>query len=130
MPRSANRCAEVTKMVGPIMTTQEHREADVGAHEAPDNADELRDAIVELCGAHSNAIVQHGTWMLVAGEMLNSIVSHLSPQTRADIAGTFRDRIERLLALGDDDGLPSAYSAELVKEVNRYLKVLEPNAQR
>ena len=87
--------------------------------------DELREAIVSLSGAHSSAIIQHGTWMLVAGEMLNSIVSHLPPQTRADIAGTFRERIERLLALGDDRALPSTYTGELLQEVNRYLKVLE-----
>lgn len=107
------------------MTRQAHSESEVGTPEDSDNTDELRDAIVQLCGAHSNAIVQHGTWMLVAGELLNSIVSHLPAQTRASIAGTFRKRIERLLALGDDGGLPSAYSTELVKEVNRYLKVLE-----
>jgi hypothetical protein len=115
--------------MGPKMTGQVHSEGEVGTQEDPDNADELRDAIVELCGAHSNAIVQHGTWMLVAGEMINSIASHLPAETRADVARTFRGRIERLLALGDDDSLPSAYTTELVKEVNRYLKVLEPNAQ-
>ncbi|PMS22089.1 hypothetical protein C0Z18_06110 [Trinickia dabaoshanensis] len=110
------------------LTRKEQSEEGVGTHDDPDNADELRAAIVELCGAHSNAIVQHGTWMLVAGELLNSIVSHLPAQTRADIASTFRGRIERLLALGDDDGFSSTYTTELVKEVNRYLKVLEPSA--
>jgi len=89
--------------------------------------DELRAAIAELCAAHSNAIVQHGTWMLVAGEMLASIAAHLPAQTRSDVERTFRQRIERLLALGDDDGLPSIYATELVKEVNRYLTALAPN---
>lgn len=78
-----------------------------------------------LSGAHSSAIIQHGTWILVAGEMLNSIMTHLPPKMRADIADTFRNRIERLLALGDDNALPSAFTSELMKEVNKYLKVLE-----
>jgi hypothetical protein len=88
-------------------------------------ADDLREAIIELCGAHSGAIIQHGTRMLVAGELLNSITRHLPAQTRADIANTFRERIERLLALGDDKGVPSTYMTELVGEVNRYLRVLD-----
>jgi hypothetical protein len=87
--------------------------------------DDLREAIIELCGAHSGAIIQHGTRMLVAGELLNSITRHLPTQTRVDIANTFRERIERLLALGDDNGLPSTYMTELVGEVNRYLRVLD-----
>ena len=97
------------------------------AYDEPDGIDELRDAIVALSGAHSNAIVQHGTWMLVAGEMLSSIAAHLPSDVKTDIAGTFRNRIERLLSLGDDKGLPSTYTSELMKEVNRYLKVLESN---
>ena len=60
-----------------------------------------------------------------AGELLNSITRHLPAKTRADIADTFRKRIERLLALGDDKGLPSMYMNELVGEVNRYLQVLD-----
>lgn len=94
-----------------------------------DSFDELRGMIAELCGAHSNAIVQHGTWMLVAGEMLASIAAHLPAQTRLDVSSTFRQRIERLLALGDDDGLPNIYATELVKEVNRYLTALAPDTQ-
>ena len=90
-----------------------------------DGTDELRDAMVELSGAHSNAIIQHGTWMLVAGEMLSSITSHLPPKMRTEIAATFRSRIERLLSLGDDKSLPNTYTSELMKEVNRYLKALE-----
>jgi hypothetical protein len=90
-----------------------------------DTADELREAIIELSGAHSRAIIEHGTRMLVAGEMLISIASQLPGKTRAEIAGTFRKRIERLLALGDDRALPSAYMDELVREVNRYLQVLD-----
>lgn len=97
------------------------------ADDEPDGIDELRDAIVALSGAHSNAIIQHGTWMLVAGEMLSSITAHLPSNVKMDIASTFRNRIERLLSLGDDEGLPSTYTSELMKEVNRYLKVLESN---
>jgi hypothetical protein len=93
--------------------------------EATDSADDARAAIIELCGAHSGAIIQQGTRMLVAGELINSITRHLPRKTRADIADTFRKRIERLLALGDDSGLPSAYMNELVGEVNRYLQVLD-----
>lgn len=93
--------------------------------EETETTDDLRDAIIELCGAHSGAIIQHGTRMLVAGELLNSITRHLPAKTRADIADTFRKRIERLLAIGDDKGLPSMYMNELVGEVNRYLQVLD-----
>lgn len=93
--------------------------------EKKDTTDDLRDAIIELCGAHGGAIIQQGTRILVAGELLNSITRHLPRQTRTDIADTFRKRIERLLALGDDKGLPSTYMTELVSEVNRYLRVLD-----
>jgi hypothetical protein len=93
--------------------------------EKPDTTDGLHEAIIELCGAHGGAIIQQGTRILVAGELLSSITSHLPRQTRIDIAGTFRKRIERLLALGDDEGLPSTYMTELVSEVNRYLQVLD-----
>jgi hypothetical protein len=93
--------------------------------EESDNADELREAIIKLSGAHSGAIIQQGTRMLVAGELLNSITRHLPAKTRADIADTFRKRIERLLELGDDKGLPNEYTNELVSEVNRYLRVLD-----
>jgi len=89
-----------------------------------DTADELREAIIELSGAHGRAIIQHGTRTLVAGEMLIAIASHLPDKTRAEIADTFRQRIERLLALGDDRALPSAYMDELSREVNRYLQAL------
>lgn len=93
--------------------------------EETETIDDLGKAIIELCGAHGGAIIQHGTRMLVAGELLNSITRHLPAKTRADIADTFRKRIERLLALGDDKGLPSTYMNELVGEVNRYLRALD-----
>ena len=93
--------------------------------EKTDTADGLRDAIIELCGAHGGAIIQQGTRALVAAELLNSIARHLPRQTRIDIANTFRERIERLLALGDDKGLPGTYITELVSEVNRYLQGLD-----
>ena len=91
----------------------------------PSTVGEAKASASALSGAHSSAIIQHGTWILVAGEMLNSIMAHLPPKMRADIADTFRNRIERLLALGDDNALPSAFTSELMKEVNKYLKVLE-----
>ena len=101
----------------------EGRDESIGNDRA--TAKELNGPVPTLSGAHSNAIIQHGTWILVAGEMLNSIITHLPPKIRADIADTFRKRIERLLALGDDKALPSAFASELMKEVNKYLKVLE-----
>jgi hypothetical protein len=110
------------------MLKSEQLADELDARDESESGDELRRAIVALSSAHSSAIIQHGTWMLVAGEMISSIASQLPPQMRTDIADTFRKRIERLLALGDDKVLPATYTSELMKEVNRYLKVLESDS--
>lgn len=81
--------------------------------------------LMKLSGMHSHAIIQHGTRLLIGTELMVSILEHLGPLARGEIAKTFRKQVEHLLAAGDDSALPREYQAELLAEVNRYLGVLE-----
>jgi hypothetical protein len=84
----------------------------------------LLDALATLSKANGQAVVQHGARLAVVGELLVCMLTHLPNAMRADIAASFRDRIEDLLSLGDDRCLPEKYHSALLTEVNRYLNAL------
>lgn len=99
-----------------------HPSVDDGVHGAdvePTTA--LRHAMADLAFEQGTAMVLYGARIVVAGELIASVLRHLPPATRSEIAGTFRERIDRLLALGDETGVPAEYTSEMLGEVNRYL---------
>ncbi|CAB3807854.1 hypothetical protein [Paraburkholderia caffeinilytica] len=86
--------------------------------------DTLIDSITTLSKINGIAVVQQGARLAVIGELLASILTHLPLSMRADIAKSFRDRIESVMSLGDDRCLHEKYHSALLTEVNRYLNVL------
>ena len=86
--------------------------------------DTLFDSLVDLSKANGISVVQYGARMAVMGELLVSMLMHLPRSVRADIVASFRNRIEDLMALGDDRSLPEQYHSALLTEVNRYLNAL------
>ncbi len=81
----------------------------------------LLDALTTLSKSNGMAVVQHGARIAVIGELLVSVLMHLPRSMQADIAKSFRDRIEDLMSLSDDRYLPEQYHSALLTEVNRYL---------
>ncbi|CAB3777199.1 hypothetical protein [Paraburkholderia caffeinilytica] len=88
------------------------------------NDDMLLDSLATLSKINGMSVVQHGARLAVFGELLVSVLTHLPASMRAEIAGSFRGRIEDLMSLGDDRGLPEQYHSALLTEVNRYLNAL------
>lgn len=80
--------------------------------------------LATLSKANGIGLVQHGARVAVIGELLVSLITHLPVSTREDIGKSFRDRIEDLMSLSDDMGLPEKYHSALLSEVNRYLNAL------
>lgn len=75
--------------------------------------DTLLDSVATLSKINATAVVQHGARLSVMGELLVSMLTHLPRSMRADIANSFRDRIEGLMSLGDDKCLPEQYHSAL-----------------
>ena len=86
--------------------------------------DKLLDLVANLSQKNGMCLVQHGARLAVIGELLAAMLMHLSAATRADIVESFRNRIEELMALGDDKCFPEKYLSALLTEINRYLNVL------
>lgn len=81
-------------------------------------------SLAALSNASGMTVVQHGARLAVIGELLASVLTQLPAALRADIAESFRDRVEYLMSLGDDRSLPEQYHSALLTEVNRYLNAL------
>jgi len=86
--------------------------------------DVFLDSLATLSKANGMNAVRHGARLAVIGELLVSVLTHLPASMRADIAESFRDRIEDLMSLGDDRSLPEQYHSALLTEVNRFLNAL------
>ncbi|HEX7907482.1 MAG TPA: hypothetical protein VF534_05235 [Paraburkholderia sp.] len=84
----------------------------------------LLNALTALSKVNGITVVQHDARLAVIGELLASVLTHLPNAMRADIAASFRDRIEDLMGLSDDRCLPEKYHSSLLTEVNRYLNAL------
>jgi len=52
-----------------------------------------------------------------------SVLHHLPPAMLANIAESFRERVEDSLSLGDDNGMSERFQWAL-REANRYLNAL------
>jgi len=87
--------------------------------------DTLLDSLTSLSKINSVSVVQHGARIAVIGELLVSVLSHLPATMRADIVMSFRDRIEEVMSLSDDRGLPQQYHSALLNEINLYLNALQ-----
>jgi hypothetical protein len=86
--------------------------------------DTLLDSLAALSKSNGLSVIQHSARFAVVGELLVSVLTHLPVAMRADIASSFRNRIEDLMSLSDDRCLPEQYHSTLLAEVNRYLNVL------
>ncbi|WP_211627927.1 hypothetical protein [Paraburkholderia nemoris] len=84
----------------------------------------LLDSFSTLSKATGISMAQYDAHLAVMGELLASILAHLPASMQADVAGTFRDRIEDLMSLSDDISPPKHYHSALLTEVNRYLNAL------
>ena len=85
----------------------------------------LLDALATLSTTNGHTVLQHGARIQVIGDLLAALLTHLPNGMRADIAVSFRDRVEALMALGDDRCLPEKFHSAMLAEVNRYLNALE-----
>ena len=83
--------------------------------------DTFLDSLASLSKINGISLVQHGARLAVMGELLGSTLANLPAAMRADIAASFRDRVEELMSFGDDRNLPQEYQSALLIEVNRYL---------
>ncbi|MFK4446590.1 hypothetical protein ABH944_006783 [Caballeronia udeis] len=86
--------------------------------------DTLLDSLATLSKANGISAVQQGARLAVMGELLVSVLTHLPDAMRADIAESFRGKVEYLMSLSDDTPLPEKYHSALLSEVNRYLNAL------
>jgi hypothetical protein len=82
------------------------------------------DSLTSLATINGITVVQHGARVAVVGALLMSVLEHLPTAMRANIAESFRERIEDLLSLGDDNGMSEQFQSALLTEVNRYLNAL------
>jgi hypothetical protein len=82
------------------------------------------DSLTSLATINGITVVQYGARVAVVGALLMSVLEHLPTAMRANIAESFRERIEDLLSLGDDNGMSEQFQSALLTEVNRYLNAL------
>jgi hypothetical protein len=94
--------------------------------ECPEKAvsKEFLDSLGELSTRNGVTVIRHGARLAVVSHLLVAVLKDLPPAMQADIAKSFRGRIEVLMSLGDDKALPQQYQAALLDEVNLYLKAL------
>lgn len=64
--------------------------------------DTFLDSVATLSKINCMGVVQHGARLAAIGELLGSVLTHMSGFMRADIARSLRDRIDDLMSLGDD----------------------------
>ena len=86
--------------------------------------DTLLDSLATLSKINGMSVVQHGARLAVVSELLVSVLTLLPAAMQADIARSFRGRIEDLMSLSDDRSLPEQYHSAFLTEVNRYLNAL------
>ena len=55
------------------------------------------DLFTQLSSLQSDALIQYGARLIVAGELLEAILASLMPATRAEVRAAFDARIERVL---------------------------------
>jgi hypothetical protein len=108
--------------VRPVSPTLSPPVSDTQSEELSD--DTFLNSLATLSKISGISVVQHGARLAVVGELLVSVLTHLPDAMRADIAESFRERIEQLMCLSDDRYLPEKYHSALLSEVNRYLNAL------
>ncbi|MFJ4291906.1 hypothetical protein ACIP1U_19295 [Cupriavidus sp. NPDC089707] len=72
-----------------------------------------------------DAMVQYGARLLVIRELLGALAAGLPPAAQAGVERRFRVRVDQLLALTDDRGLPAEFHDTLLAEINYYLGELK-----
>jgi hypothetical protein len=85
---------------------------------------DVLDSLTLLSTMNGVNVVRYGARLAVVGELLVSVLSHLPEKAKAEVAASFRGRIEDLMAFGDDRVVPPDYEAALLTEVNQYLSAL------
>lgn len=93
----------------------------VTAPAAPANPDLLATNLK----TQGDAMVQYGARLLVIRELLAALAAGLPPAARAGVERRFRVRVDQLLALTDDRGLPAEFHDTLLAEINYYLGELK-----
>ncbi|QEZ44833.1 hypothetical protein [Cupriavidus oxalaticus] len=72
-----------------------------------------------------DAMVQYGARLLVIRELLGALAAGLPPAAQAGVERRFRVRVDQLLTLTDDRGLPAEFHDTLLAEINYYLGELK-----
>ncbi|WP_439687665.1 DUF1844 domain-containing protein [Cupriavidus oxalaticus] len=72
-----------------------------------------------------DAMVQYGARLLVIRELLGALAAGLPPAVQAGVERRFRVRVDQLLTLTDDRGLPAEFHDTLLAEINYYLGELK-----
>lgn len=86
--------------------------------------DMLLDSLTTLLKATGVDAMQHYAHLAVMGELLASMLMHLPAAMQADIAGTFRGRIEDPMSLSDGIRFAEQYHSAFLTEAHRYLNTL------
>ncbi|MEM5429946.1 hypothetical protein [Cupriavidus oxalaticus] len=83
------------------------------------------DPLATSLKTQGDAMVQYGARLLVIRELLGALAAGLPPAAQAGVERRFRVRVDQLLALTDDRGLPADFHDTLLAEINYYLGELK-----
>ncbi|MBP0620590.1 hypothetical protein [Cupriavidus consociatus] len=83
------------------------------------------DPLATSLKTQGDAMVQYGARLLVIRELLGALAAGLPPAAQAGVERRFRVRVDQLLALTDDRGLPAEFHDTLLAEINYYLGELK-----
>ena len=82
------------------------------------------DLLTQLSSLQSDALIQYGARLIVAGELLEAILVSLLPATRAEVRTEFDARIRRVLNEPRRSGLPERYHSTIAAEVGHFNEAL------
>ncbi|MFP3556565.1 hypothetical protein SB861_38490 [Paraburkholderia sp. SIMBA_049] len=82
------------------------------------------DLLTQLSSLQSDALIQYGARLIVAGELLEAILASLMPATRAEVRAPFDARIERVLNEPRTCDLPECYHSTIAAEVGHFNEAL------
>ena len=92
---------------------------------AEDGGAHLLTTWMNLAKTNSDAAASFGARVVILSQFVEATLPELSPAQRREITRRFRQRVEDVLAYGDDIVMPPGYHAALLGQANVLLKALK-----
>lgn len=98
---------------------------DEGPAEQAEAHASLAQSLAQVASAQGNALLEYGGRLIAIQELCYALAAVLPLESRVLVKQHLRERIERVLALTDENAMPGATQSTLLGEVNYFIRALD-----